>query len=457
MMSVMNLLDWALVELLLLSSVGFLILGFDELIVDIVWFVRQLARSLGVYRRHNRMTAADIICRKTAHNFAVFIPAWDESPVIEAMLKNSISAYRGKNVAIFVGCYKNDPDTIKAVKRAANHYVHLVICESDGPTTKADCLNNLWWSMNKIQAEQRTAFKAVILHDAEDFVHEDEISVFDYLADRFDLIQLPVIPLLDPKSNFISGHYCDEFAESHTKALAVREALGAALPSAGVGCAISFKYLKILAGLNPRGPFDEASLTEDYELGIGISKFGLRAAFVSIPDRNNLLPVGTRAYFPGEFKDSVRQKSRWMIGIALAGWDRLGWGHGIIENWMRLRDRAAILSAILVAAAYVALFIACILYSQQLAFGRSLPDLSFDLILLLKFNSALLFWRLTVRFAFVTRLYGWKQGVWSVPRMVVGNAIAILAARRAVWIYIKSLRGRPLFWDKTPHSFPVDP
>jgi bacteriophage N4 adsorption protein B len=453
----MILLDWAFVELLMMSSVGILILGFDELFVDLIWFLRHSSRNLGIYRRHNRMTANDIAHRETVHHFAVFIPAWDESSVIEAMLKNSIAVYHNKKVALFVGCYKNDPKTIEAVKRAADHGAHLVICEREGPTTKADCLNNLWWAMTKFEVQQKHPFKAVILHDAEDFVHEDEISVFDYLADRFDLIQLPVIPLLDPKSIFISGHYCDEFAESHTKALAVREALGATLPAAGVGCAISIKYLRILASLNPKGPFDEASLTEDYELGIGISQFGLRAAFVSIPDRNRMLPVGTRAYFPSKLNDSVRQKSRWMIGIALAGWDRLGWGDGIIENWMRLRDRSAILSSILMAAAYVALFIGCFLYIQWFAYGRSLPEFPMILVLMLKISLALLVWRLVARFAFVARLYGWKQGIWSVPRMVVGNAIAILAARRAVWTYIKSLRSGTLIWDKTPHSFPLEP
>ncbi|MGJ3628815.1 hypothetical protein AB5I41_21435 [Sphingomonas sp. MMS24-JH45] len=33
----------------------------------------------------------------------------------------------------------------------------------------------------------------------------------------------------------------------------------------------------------------------------------------------------------------MRQKARWMIGIALAGWDRTGWGgdRRVAEMWMR--------------------------------------------------------------------------------------------------------------------------
>jgi adsorption protein B len=38
--------------------------------------------------------------------------------------------------------------------------------------------------------------------------------------------------------------------------------------------------------------------------------------------------------------------------------------------------------------------------------------------------------------------------------MFVGNAIAILAARRAVILYVQSLLGKPLVWDKTQHRFP---
>ncbi len=456
MAGVGDLLDGTFIELLLLSSSGFLVLGFDELLVDLIWLLREVARRFGVYKRHARMTSADIACPKNNHQFAIFIPAWDESAVIEAMLKNAIFAYNGKNVIIFVGCYINDQKTLEAVQRAKSEMIQIVICENQGPTTKADCLNHNWRSMISFEKVRNKKFNSVILHDAEDFVHEDEISVFDHLADRFDLIQLPVIPLLNSKSVLISGHYCDEFAESHTKALAVREAIGASLPAAGVGCAISTKYLRLLASSRTNGPFDDASLTEDYELGIGISDYGLRSAFVTMPDRNGILPVATRAYFPGQLNDSVRQKARWMIGIALAGWDRLGWGNGLMENWMRVRDRAVILSSLLVATAYLALLIGFTIYIEWVALGRPLPTLPPYLVFMLKINSAFLLWRLLARFVFVTRIYGWKQGAWSVPRIVVGNAIGILAARRAVWLYLKSLRGGALTWDKTAHSFPAE-
>ena len=106
-----------------------------------------------------------------------------------------------------------------------------------------------------------------MLHDAEDVVHSAELGLFDALIERADLVQLPVLPLIDPGSRFVGGHYADEFCEAHGKELVVREAIGAGLPSAGVGCAIARDALDALAGRNG-APFDPDSLTEDYELGL---------------------------------------------------------------------------------------------------------------------------------------------------------------------------------------------
>ena len=86
-----------------------------------------------------------------------------------------------------------------------------------------------------------------MLHDAEDLVHPLELRLFDRLVERAALVQLPVLPLPDPRSRWISGHYADEFAESHIKELVVREAVGAAIPLAGVGCAIERGALDRLA------------------------------------------------------------------------------------------------------------------------------------------------------------------------------------------------------------------
>ena len=62
--------------------------------------------------------------------------------------------------------------------------------------------------------------------------------------------------------------------------------------------------------------------------------------------------------------------------------------------------------------------------------------------------------RLIVRVGFTTANYGWREGIAAVPRVIIGNYIALLAVRRALTTYIGLLRGRPLAWDKTAHQFP---
>lgn len=63
-------------------------------------------------------------------------------------------------------------------------------------------------------------------------------------------------------------------------------------------------------------------------------------------------------------------------------------------------------------------------------------------------------WRAIMRAFFVGRAYGWRYGLGAVPRTVVANYISILAARRAIFLYVRSLLGKPLQWDKTQHRFP---
>src|SRR3954463_3771180 len=171
--------------------------------------------------------------------------------------------------------------------------------------------------------------KAVVLHDAEDVVHPLELRIFDGLIDRSAVIQLPVLPLPDPHSRWIAGHYCDEFAEAHTKELVVREAVGAAIPLAGVGCAIARRPLEKLAALQDGRPFAGKSMTEDYELGLKLGALGHKTMFVRIPAQPGERGiVASRGHFPATLGTAVRQKARWLGGIALSGWDRLPLGRG---------------------------------------------------------------------------------------------------------------------------------
>lgn len=63
-----------------------------------------------------------------------------------------------------------------------------------------------------------------------------------------------------------------------------------------------------------------------------------------------------------------------------------------------------------------------------------------------------LVWRMGMRFAFTAHAYGWTEGLRSILRMFVGNIIAIMAGRRALAAYVRTLRGGAVVWDKTEHS-----
>ena len=448
-------LNLAMREAALFAACGFLFLGASDLLIDLIWIFRTLWRRLTVYRRFERTTADGLPPPEAPGQLAIFVPAWQEADVIGDMLRHALSACAHDDYRLYVGCYPNDLATIAAVQAVEDARVRLVLGPLPGPTTKAECLNRLWQAMVQDEEREGRPVKAVILHDAEDVVHSAELRVLDRLIERFDFVQLPVLPLIDPNSRWIAGHYIDEFVEAHGKELVVREAIGASLPSAGVGCAFSRASLHAIAAENAGVPFNSESLTEDYELGLRIKAMGGRSAFVRLPASPGCAVVATREFFPGTIEAAVSQKARWMTGIALSGWDRLGWSGGLAERWMRLRDRRGVLAALLLFAGYIALVIWTLLTLRHIFLGIPAEPLTPGLTLTLHATACLFLWRMGMRFGFVTHAYGWREGLRAIPRVVVGNAIAMLAARRAVLRYLGIRRsGRPR-WHKTAHVFPA--
>ena len=442
-------------ETMLFAAVGFLIGGLDDLAVDGAFLIRGLRRW---WRKVSVATLDDFPLSGCTGRIAVLVPAWDEAAVIGAMLRATLARFDHPDWRLYAGAYPNDRATIAAIVAVATEdsRLRLTLTPHPGPTTKADCLNALWRAVTADGVAEGRPFTAMVLHDAEDVVHPGELRVYDHMLRQADTVQLPVLPLADAESRWVSGHYIDEFAEAHGRQLPVRGALGTELPLAGVGCAISTDMLDRIAARRGGLPFDETSLTEDYELGLTVRALGGRGVFVAVREAPDGLPVGVRAYFPARLDAAVRQKARWMTGIALAGWDRIGWqrGGGLRDHWMRMRDRRAILAIPVLAVAYVAL-IAWGLSGVVRALRGSVA-LSVDpaLQLVLAINLCLLVWRVAMRWALVRRGYGREEAWRSIPRMLVGNLIALLAARRAVVRYAATLRGHPLRWDKTAHHFP---
>lgn len=446
--------DVVLHELMLFAAFGFFVGGLDDLLVDLIYIGHRLLDTGPSRRPIDRLPSPPQLGR-----LAVFVAAWDEVAVIGAMLTSALARFDHADYRLYVGTYPNDPGTIDAVARVAetDPRVRMVVLPHDGPTTKADCLNALWRALIADDAREG-ATKAVILHDAEDLVHPLELQVFDRLIDNHAVVQIPVLPLISPHGRLVSGTYADEFAESHAKQLVVRGTLGAGLPLAGVGCAIAMPILARIAAMRGGVPFDSESLTEDYELGLWIAELGGRGIFARVEESPGGPVVATRAYFPDTVETAVRQKARWMIGIALAGWDRTGWARvrAIGDHWMRLRDRRAPLAVLVMAIAYVAILGWAVSILLHLVTRSTLLSPGRVLGWLIATNAALLGWRLAVRMAFTTRVYGPREGLWAIPRLLVGNYISLFAARRAVIRYVGMLRGAPPVWDKTAHVFPGD-
>lgn len=435
-------------ELLLFAAIFFVVGALDEFGVDCAWLWLLITGRAGT-----RKIVSDP-AEALNGPVAVFIPAWREARVIGATIRHALKVWPQADFRLYVGCYRNDAATAIAVSDAANGdpRLRLVIHDRDGPSTKADCLNRIYRALREDERRADRPMRMIVLHDAEDMVDPQALALLDDAIGEAELVQLPVLPVPVQGARWISGHYCEEFAEAHGKAMVVRDALRAGIPSAGVGCAIARSTLERLDGLRgSTGPFAADCLTEDYELGLGIAMLGGRQRFLRRRHPDGRL-VATRACFPDRLDQAVRQKTRWIHGIAFQGWDRLGWSRRPSELWMRLRDRRGPLTALVLFVAYLVALLVGVHW--VLAALGLLPELALSPLLevLLWANLAAVAWRAIMRFVFTAREYGWREGLFAVVRMPLGNVIAILAGRRAVLEYARTLGGRAPRWDKTEHA-----
>ncbi len=399
------------------------------------------------------------------------MPAWREAEVIEHMLQHNLAGvdYDRDRYDIFCGTYQNDPDTqarVDAVAGRADN-VHKVVVPHDGPTSKADCLN---WIYQGIVLEERrrgVRFDVLLMHDAEDVIHPLSLRLYSRLIPRYDFVQTPVFSLELAAGALVAGTYIDEFAEHHQKDMRVREALGGLVPSAGVGSAFAREAFEEIAVSHGQRAFNTESLTEDYEIGLKFRLAGKRVCFAlgtveaATPGAAREEYIATREYFPGGFQASVRQRSRWILGITLQTWEQIGWQGPAPVLYCLFRDRKALLTSALLFGAYLLILALAVragigwLTATPWTFDAFCPPGSI-LRWMLRVNLLLLAWRIGMKVWLVGRLYGAAQGLLSVPRMVLGNLIALAAVTRAVSQYVDHRRtGAPLRWLKTAHVFPT--
>jgi adsorption protein B len=349
-----------------------------------------------------------------------------------------------------------------------------VVCARPGPTSKADCLNNILDAILQFERSARFTFSGFILHDAEDVISPLELRLFNYLVDRKDLIQIPVYPFERKWTHFTSLSYLDEFSELHGKDVPVREALAGQVPSAGVGTCFSRRAVLALLADGDGIAFDVQSLTEDYDIGFRLRQKGMEEIFCRFPvvDKSDTSakPFGQRTrtanvicvreYFPDTFATAVRQKSRWIIGIVFQGFKTHRWSPSPILNYFLWRDRkGAIANFLSFAAMLVMLQLVAIMIYQHFVDGAwqflSIFVGGSWLTLLLWVNLLLMTNRILQRMIFVTGYYGLAQGLLVIPRLFWGNLINFMANWRAIKQVIQHGDPRRVAWDKTTHDFPT--
>lgn len=459
-------------------AVIFLLSGLDDLFIDIVYMVRSVYRRL-VIRPKYAPLSEEVLRSQPERPLAILVPAWEESSVIQQMLRNLMTQVDYSQHHVFVGTYPNDAATIREVELVHADFpqVHRITLPHGGPTNKADCLNWVYQGICAFEEESGIRFEGYVMQDCEDVLHPLCYKLISYLMPKLDMVQLPVLSLEREWWQFTAGHYLDEFAQLHYKDLVVREALDHSLPAAGVGCAFSRRALERVSAEKNHAIFNTSSLTEDYDLGLRLQKLGLRQAFVKYFVEREVLRhnpltgreelrrvrelVSVREFFPHTFHAAVRQKSRWVLGISLQGWNQIGWSGGWWRRYMLWRDRKSLMTnAVNVIGYLLVLMVAAVWLADawlpQEVRGAGLLERNPWLQTVLTANAGLLVLRLLQRVYCVWRLYGPGQALLSVPRAFWGNIVNFFATVRAVRLFVSSLRtGKPVAWDKTHHYFPT--
>ena len=465
---------------LLTAVVGvvFLVSGMDDLFIDICYLLRVLYKRLFVAPRYPALREQELRAR-AEQPIAVMIPAWQESSVIRQMLLNTRSRLDYTNYVIFVGTYPNDPATareVDALEEVGARVIRATV-PHDGPTNKADCLNWIYHAIRRYEAAEGIAFQIFVMQDCEDVIHPLCYRLFNYLIPRKDMVQLPVLSLERRWREFTGGHYLDEFAQQHYKDLVVRELLDRSLPAAGVGVAFSRRALAAVAAANRGEIFSTKSLTEDYDFGFRLKRLGMRQIFVKFEVERDVVRgeaesgsrrtrrvrelVGVREYFPATFRSAVRQKSRWVIGIAMQGWSHLGWSSDWRTNYMLYRDRKSLITNLATVAGYVVVCVVLSVWVTQWLWPDAyrfppIVQRGSTLWYMLLVNFVLLLLRVLQRAYCVWRLHGYQQAALSIPRMAWSNVVNFAATARAIRLYLRYLRtGRAIAWDKTDHIYPA--
>lgn len=429
-------------------SMIYLISGIDDFFIDLVAWLKGL--------RPEELTQETIrrLGTQKQKRIAIIVPAWKEGRIIARMLQGNTDRILYQNYDFFVGVYPNDPESVDEVNRISQTFphVHAVVNLKPGPSSKGQMLNRVFQAICEFERETGAHFDGFLMQDSEDIVHPNILQLVNDRLEHYDFVQTPVFSLVVRRGQLVASTYMDEFAEHHTKDLLVRNHLKAAIPSAGVGTALSRELIDSMRR-ELGHVFNEGSLTEDYELGVTAHRLGFRSHFACAFYRTaegKREFIATREYFPKKVKRSIRQKARWSIGICLQGWRNLGWKGPLKDRYFLYRDRKGLFTNPTVFLNYPCLILLLVFPNLSFSFGSK-----FEFGCLLAVNVALMANRLFQRAVSVSRVYGISATfpiplIWPVANFI--NAAATLSAIRQD--IVSRFTRRAVAWVKTEHELP---
>jgi adsorption protein B len=448
--------DHVLAVILIPLAVWALLSGADDLLLDLVCFYHWVRRG-----GKAPLPSEEELCSKPETPIAILVPLWHEHRVISKMIEHNSAAIKYGNHHFFVGSYVNDEPTMAVVRDLEKRFtnVHLAIVPHDGPTSKADCLNSIYDHMLSFERKNGITFPLVMTHDAEDLIHPDSLRWINYYSSTYDMVQTPVLPLPRPFRKLTHGVYCDEFSESHTRDMRARQYTGSFIPSCGVGTAFSRTSLERLALTKGNRIFEPACLTEDYENGLSLYLMGATQIFIPLNLRNGSF-VATREYFPQTFGAAVKQRTRWVMGIALQGWERHGWQGGLIDKYWFWRDRKGLIGNTLGLVTNLISLYGLVTWAAArlggVAWGLGQGSFPAHSEWLFASTLSLGVLQLSVRMFCTGRIYGWVFALGVPVRAVCANCLNSTATISALYRYaLGRLKNRQHAWLKTEHAYPT--
>lgn len=450
-----------------------LFISIDDLIWDIYYGLGKLFGKI-----KSPIIDAEEVDDKIPRKLAVMVAAYNEENVLGEVIRNVIlsNQYPKSMYDIFLGVYPNDPGTQRVADDLAREFtnVHKVIHVLEGPSSKADNLNNVIRFIFEYEKEHFIRYHGFVVHDAEDLVHPYEFKLENYLLDSHGAIQIPVFPLQEKPRlgnifrNMVSGTYGDEFAENHYRIMTARSATNAFVPSAGTGLIIRRDLIDTFPD---HEVFPVGSLTEDYKLSLQFKQKGYHLHYVldevarmGCDGKMRREFISTRSMFPSTYRTAIRQKTRWIYGITMQTF-KLGEilklkTLSFVSKYSLYRDWKAKVGNLLLGPGYLvfAYFILSLFVNVPIMFP--LYSTSWYLMVVL---SILMIERQVLRYIAVKNVYGRKSGFISsffpplLPfRLVLGNIInfhsTILAWKLRIFGAGPRIKKKPK-WNKTEHSF----